>query len=163
VEVFDSLTARRHRMSGSDCAFGYRTSVFKRESDRFVVLSVQFRLRPGSLSAPIAYAELAAAPHVEGGGSPPLAETPDVWLALRRSKGMVLDSADHDTWSVGSFFTNPILDDERNLPANAPRWSQPNGGVKTSAAWLIEQAGFGKGFGADIGQGRVRLSDKHTL
>jgi UDP-N-acetylmuramate dehydrogenase len=70
----------------------------------------------------------------------------------------VLDPADHDTWSAGSFFTNPVLP-ETAVPAGAPAWPQPDGSVKTSAAWLIEQAGFKKGYG----DGPARLSTKHTL
>ena len=83
-------------------------------------------------------------------------------LALRTRKGMVLDPADYDTWSAGSFFTNPVLSAEsaaRLLPAYAPKWAQADGTVKTSAAWLIEQAGFAKGYGDE----RVSLSTKHTL
>jgi UDP-N-acetylmuramate dehydrogenase len=82
-------------------------------------------------------------------------------LELRSGKGMVLDAADHDTWSAGSFFTNPVLtdDESRRLPAAAPRFPDPKGRVKTSAAWLIEHAGFPKGYGS----GQVRLSTKHAL
>ena len=74
---------------------------------------------------------------------------------------MVLDADDHDTWSAGSFFTNPVLpaSEAEALPADAPRWVQPDGSVKTSAAWLIEKAGFSRGHGS----GRVSLSTKHTL
>jgi UDP-N-acetylmuramate dehydrogenase len=72
---------------------------------------------------------------------------------------MVLDAADHDTWSAGSFFTNPVLDPER-VPEGAPAYPQPDGSVKTSAAWLIEHAGFGKGH---PGHGPATLSRKHTL
>ncbi|MFC6344289.1 UDP-N-acetylenolpyruvoylglucosamine reductase, partial [Nocardioides hankookensis] len=79
-------------------------------------------------------------------------------LGLRRGKGMVLDPADHDTWSAGSFFTNPVVDADV-VPDGAPAWPQPDGRVKTSAAWLIEHAGFTKGYGSD----RVALSGKHTL
>jgi UDP-N-acetylmuramate dehydrogenase len=79
-------------------------------------------------------------------------------LELRRSKGMVLDAADHDTWSAGSFFTNPVVPVE-SLPEGAPSWPQPDGRIKTSAAWLIERAGFGKGYG----EGAAQLSTKHTL
>jgi UDP-N-acetylmuramate dehydrogenase len=91
----------------------------------------------------------------------PLADVRQVVLDLRRRKGMVLDASDHDTWSAGSFFTNPVLDAEHAdlLPPGAPRFAQPDGRVKTSAAWLIENAGFAKGHG----RGRVRLSTKHTL
>src|SRR5690606_5361004 len=86
-------------------------------------------------------------------------------LALRAGKGMVLDADDHDTWSAGSFFTNPLLTPEQaaTLPEGAPRFAQPDGTVKTSAAWLIEQAGFAKGFVPEGVDGRVGLSTKHTL
>ena len=80
-------------------------------------------------------------------------------LALRRGKGMVLDAADHDTWSAGSFFTNPFVAARRRPRRRARRGRSPTARVKTSAAWLIEQAGFGKGYGND----RVALSTKHTL
>jgi UDP-N-acetylmuramate dehydrogenase len=83
-------------------------------------------------------------------------------LELRRAKGMVLDAADHDTWSAGSFFTNPVLA-QSDVPADAPQWVQGDGRVKTSAAWLIEHAGFPKGYGSDLGTGAARLSTKHTL
>jgi UDP-N-acetylmuramate dehydrogenase len=88
-----------------------------------------------------------------------LARVRDAVLELRRAKGMVLDPDDPDTASVGSFFTNPFLDDAA-VPAGAPRWPQPDGTVKTSAAWLIEHAGFGRGW---PGMGRARVSTKHTL
>ena len=83
-------------------------------------------------------------------------------LELRRGKGMVLDLNDHDTWSAGSFFTNPIVD-AAAVPDGAPAWPNPDGSVKTSAAWLIERAGFGKGYGLDRDGARVGLSTKHTL
>ena len=79
-------------------------------------------------------------------------------LGLRAGKGMVLDAADHDTWSAGSFFTNPVVD-AAAVPEGAPAWPQPDGRVKTSAAWLIDHAGFAKGYGA----GNVAVSSKHTL
>jgi len=119
---------------------------------------VTFQFRQGSLGAPVAYAELARTLGVEPGGRAPLGEVREAVLGLRRGKGMVLDEADHDTWSAGSFFTNPVLAAGR-VPAGAPSWPQPDGSVKTSAAWLIEQSGFGKGYGS----GAARLSTKHTL
>jgi len=82
-------------------------------------------------------------------------------LGLRRGKGMVLDADDHDTWSAGSFFTNPVVD-AAVVPDGAPTWPA-EGGVKVSAAWLIEHAGFGKGYGAELTGGRAGLSTKHTL
>jgi UDP-N-acetylmuramate dehydrogenase len=162
VEVYDRLTSRVHAMSAGDCAFGYRTSVFRSEPSRFVVLAVTLRLRRSVLSGPLRYGELAARLGASVGDQLPLAEVRAAVLDLRRGKGMVLDPADHDTWSAGSFFTNPVMEGER-LPDDAPRWPQPDGLVKTSAAWLIEHAGFVKGFGGEIGSGRATLSSKHTL
>jgi UDP-N-acetylmuramate dehydrogenase len=163
VDVYDRRTSRRSRMRPTDCQFGYRTSVFKSEPNRFVILTVQFRLRRFELSEPVAYAELARVLGVDVAARVPLERAQEAVMSLRRQKGMVLDPEDHDTWSVGSFFTNPFLDDQSLLPQQAPRWEQSDGRVKTSAAWLIEQAGFAKGFGSDIGRGRVTLSHKHTL
>jgi UDP-N-acetylmuramate dehydrogenase len=127
-----------------------------------VVLTVDFQLRPGSLGAPVEYAELARTLGVAVGERAPVADVRRVVLGVRATKGMVLDAGDHDTWSAGSFFTNPHLSPGQAdaLPADAPRWPQDDGTVKTSAAWLIERAGFTKGY--DLG-GRVSLSTKHTL
>ena len=165
VRCWDRLDGVQRTYPAADCGFGYRTSRFKREPDRHVVLSVTFQLRLGTLSAPVGYAELARRLRVPLGGRAPMADVREAVLALRAGKGMVLDADDHDTWSAGSFFTNPVLaaDAAAALPADAPRWPQPDGSVKTSAAWLIEHAGFGKGFGRRFGTGRVALSDKHTL
>lgn len=148
-------------LAAADCGLGYRTSRFKRDPDRYVVLTVTFQLRLGDLGAPVRYAELARALGVDPGGRVPMTEVREAVLSLRRGKGMVLDAEDHDTWSAGSFFTNPLLAPEQAdaLPEDAPRWPQPDGRVKTSAAWLIERSGFGKGYG----EGPVRLSTKHTL
>jgi UDP-N-acetylmuramate dehydrogenase len=148
-------------LTAAECGFSYRSSRFKAEPDRYVVLSVTFGFRCGRLGAPIRYAELARALGVPLGDRAPTTEVREAVLGLRRAKGMLLDELDHDTWSAGSFFTNPVLDAEHVtlLPDQAPRWPQPDGTVKTSAAWLIEQAGFTRGYGND----RVRLSSKHTL
>ena len=161
VRVYDRQERRVVTRSAVECHFGYRTSVFKAIPDRFVVLTVSFQFRLGTLSAPVRYAELARTLGIEQGERAPMAEVREAVLALRRSKGMVVDPDDRDTWSAGSFFTNPVVEgvlaDE--LPAEAPRYPQPDGKVKTSAAWLIEHAGFSRGFGA----GLARLSTKHTL
>ena len=162
VEVLDRSTARGHAMTPHDCRFGYRSSVFKGEPGRYVVLSVQVRLRAKGHGAPVQYAELARRLGVAVGETAPLADVRSAVLELRRAKGMVLDDADHDTWSAGSFFTNPVLA-ASDVPAEAPSWPQPGERVKTSAAWLIEQAGFGKGYGAGLGTGAATLSTKHTL
>ena len=161
VRCWDREEGVVRTLPASECGFGYRTSRFKEAPGRHVVLSVTFQLRLGDLGAPVRYAELARALEVEPGGRAPMTRVRDTVLALRRGKGMVLDATDPDTWSAGSFFTNPLLERDQadSLPAAAPRWEQPDGRVKTSAAWLIEQSGFGKGFGND----RVSLSTKHTL
>ncbi|MBI2244719.1 MAG: UDP-N-acetylmuramate dehydrogenase [Nocardioides sp.] len=158
VRVWDRTLRGVRTFAGADCGFGYRTSRFKQDPGRHVVLSVTFQFRQGSLGAPVTYAELARAVGVEVGQRAPSAEVRRAVLSLRSGKGMVLDPADHDTWSAGSFFTNPVVPADA-VPDGAPAWPQPDGRVKTSAAWLIEQAGFGKGYGA----GPARLSGKHTL
>ncbi len=158
VRTWDRTTARVQTFANADCGFGYRTSRFKAEPDRYVVLSVTFQFRQGDLGAPVAYAELARTLGVEPGERAPVSEVRAAVLALRAGKGMVLDAADHDTWSAGSFFTNPVVE-AQTVPEGAPAWPQPDGSVKTSAAWLIEHAGFAKGHGTEL----VSLSTKHTL
>jgi UDP-N-acetylmuramate dehydrogenase len=159
--TWDRQQRQRKTFFPVECGFGYRTSRFKAEPGRYVILSVTFQLRLGSLSAPVRYPELARTLGIEVGQRAPAADVRAAVLALRSSKGMVLDADDHDTWSAGSFFTNPVLDAAaaERLPAGAPRFEQPDGRVKTSAAWLIEQAGFTRGYGS----GAARLSTKHTL
>jgi UDP-N-acetylmuramate dehydrogenase len=158
VRTWDRLLGGVRTFAAADCGFGYRTSRFKQDPGRHVVLSVTFQLTLGDLGAPVEYAELAAALGIEIGQRAPSRDVREAVLGLRRNKGMVLDPDDHDTWSTGSFFTNPVVPAE-SVPAGAPAWPQPDGLVKTSAAWLIERAGFAKGYGND----RVRLSSKHTL
>lgn len=153
-----------------ECGFGYRSSRF-RGSSRFVVLTVTWDLRAQRQSLPIAYPQLAAALGVPVGGTRPLAQVRAAVLALRRAKGMVLDPADPDTVSAGSFFVNPVLTTTgatklRQRVAERlgggvapPLFPAEGGGVKTSAAWLIERAGFPRGYQL----GPVRISTKHTL
>ena len=160
VRVLDRLEGRVRTFFHGDCGFGYRTSRFKREPGRYVVLTVTFQLRLGDRAAPVRYAELARTLGVALGERPPLAAVREAVLGLRSGKGMVLDAADPDTWSAGSFFTNPVLAPEA-LPEGAPAWPQPDGRVKTSAAWLIDRAGYAKGYAGP--GGRVSLSTKHTL
>ena len=158
VRVWDRRLHGVRTFANADCGFGYRHSRFKADPGRHVVLDVTFQLAQGSLGTSVTYAELSRRLGIEQGERAPLAQVREAVLALRGGKGMVLDAADHDTWSAGSFFTNPVVD-AGVLPDEAPAWPQPDGRVKTSAAWLIERAGFGKGYGT----GRVRLSSKHTL
>lgn len=190
VRVWDRERSRIRTFAVGELGLGYRTSVLKRSlrsddgpsrwapTPRYVVLEVGFQLRLGTLSAPVGYAELAKRLGVGVGERAPMAEVREAVLALRAGKGMVLDPEDHDTWSAGSFFTNPVLPAQLadQLPEGAPRYpvrsalpertTGPSLGavdpglVKTSAAWLIEHAGFGKGFGLP---GTVGVSTKHSL
>ena len=163
VLVWDRRSLAEEWLTAEQCGFGYRTSVFKRDPHRWLVLAVRFRL-PHRQSSPIRYAELAQMLDVEVGQSAALAEVRAAVLALRANKGMVLDSEDHDTWSAGSFFTNPLLTaaQAEQLPVEAPRYPTTEGLIKTSAAWLIEQAGIGKGFTLTP-EARAGVSTKHTL
>jgi UDP-N-acetylmuramate dehydrogenase len=196
VRVYDRDRGAVLDLAGADCGFGYRTSMFKRSlqavapagpapvTGRFVVLSVRFLLVRDRLSAPVRYAELARALGVAEGDRAPLAAVRSAVLDLRRGKGMVLDPGDPDTRSVGSFFLNPVLDHarfaavERAAEAAAgpgtrvPSFPAGDGLVKIPAAWLIEQAGFRKGYpgasaagpgASGAGASGARISFKHTL
>ena len=158
VRALDTRSDEVVELTAAQCAFGYRHSAFKAEPGRWVVLSVVFSLAEGGPGEPVRYAELARCLGVVLGEPAPAAEVREAVLTLRRGKGMVLDSADPDSRSAGSFFTNPVLPAGR-LPEGAPSWAAQDGRRKTSAAWLIEQAGFGRGWGV----GPVGLSSKHTL
>ena len=165
VRVWDRKLRGIRTFAASECQFGYRSSRFKADPGRHLVLDVTFQFRQGTLGAPVAYAELARTLGVAEGVRAPMADVRAAVLDLRRGKGMVLDADDHDTWSAGSFFTNPFLapDQAAALPDDAPRWEQPDGTLKSSAAWLIERAGFGKGYTSAAAGERVGLSTKHTL
>jgi UDP-N-acetylmuramate dehydrogenase len=195
VRVYDRARRVVTDLESADCGFGYRTSAFKRSlqatpaagqaavTGRFVVLSVRFLLARDLLSAPVRYPELARVLGLPEGGRAPLRAVRSAVLGLRRGKGMVLDPDDPDTRSVGSFFLNPVLDHgqfsalERAARAVAgpgarvPRYPAGDGQVKVSAAWLIEQAGFRKGYpamgagtsAAGGSTGGARISSKHTL
>lgn len=161
VRTWDRQDKTQRTFPVVDCGFGYRTSRFKREPGRYLVLEIGFQFELGSLGAPIAYPELANRLGTVPGKRVASARVREAVLDIRRGKGMVLDAADHDSWSAGSFFTNPILDpdDAARLPDDAPRFPDAQGRVKTSAAWLIQRAGFAKGHG----DGEARLSTKHVL
>ena len=174
VLVWDRQEGHEARLSAEDLGFGYRTSVIKRSlsadwgpTGRWVVLDAVFRLERSALSAPVLYGELARRIGARAGERAQARLVREAVLALRAGKGMVLDDADHDTWSAGSFFTNPILsaDEADALPAGAPRFPAGDGRVKTSAAWLIDHAGFTKGFALpEAGDPpRASLSTKHVL
>jgi UDP-N-acetylmuramate dehydrogenase len=158
VRCWDRRAGAVTTLFNVDLRFGYRTSLLKAEPGRFVVLEVVWQFRLGDLGTPVGYAELAGRLGVAIGERAPAADVRAAVLGLRQAKGMVLDETDHDTWSTGSFFTNPVVD-PAEVPQGAPSWPQDGGQVKTSAAWLIEHAGFAKGYGA----GAATLSTKHTL
>jgi UDP-N-acetylmuramate dehydrogenase len=167
VQVYDRADDEVRWLDPEECRFAYRTSIFK-HSDRWLVLRVRFRLIATGRSAPVRYAELARALGVEVGGRVPLAQAREAVLRLRAGKAMVLADDDPDTWSVGSFFTNPVLSaaayrslrERTGEAGDPPAWPGPDGTMKVSAAWLIERAGFHKGYG---GAGGVAISGRHTL
>ncbi len=173
VRTWDRERNAVQTFTNSELKFGYRDSILKQTttegSPRYVVLTVEFQLPLGRMSAPIRYAELARSLGVEAGKRAYSNDVRREVLRLRASKGMVLDASDRDTYSTGSFFTNPIVPATAAaaLPEGAPQYPAGNDGlVKLSAAWLIDQAGFGKGFGlepASVSGGRASLSTKHTL
>ena len=192
VRVYDRLSDQVVVMPAADCGFGYRTSVFKRQSaaagrgaalnpasatGRFVVLAVTFRLPVSPLSAPLRYGELSRVLGVADGDRVPVAAARAAVLDLRRGKGMVLAEADPDTRSAGSFFTNPVVSSARygelaarlatggglDASAGIPHWPAADGQVKLSAAWLIEHAGFGKGWRLRGDPDGARISTKHAL
>lgn len=201
VRVYDRALGRARMLALYELDFGYRSSLLKRSmlagdddghvwrpSPRYVVLEVAFQTRMGTLSAPVAYPELARKLGVDLGARAPISQVRSAVLELRGGKGMVAQSravtgaqVDYDTWSAGSFFTNPILpaSQAQSLPDGAPQFpvrstqpettTGPSLGtvdeslVKTSAAWLIEHAGFTKGFGVHGSGSAATLSQKHTL
>jgi UDP-N-acetylmuramate dehydrogenase len=186
VRGYDRERGEVADLTAADCGFGYRTSAFKRSlrswaaggpgvTGRLVVLGVTFRLERSVRSAPVRYAELARALGVSEGGRAPLSEVRSAVLALRRGKGMVLDATDPDTRSAGSFFTNPVLDLaafaelERTVAASlgpgirVPTFPAGPEQVKVPAAWLIERAGFAKGYRPGPDGPGARISAKHTL
>jgi len=169
VRVLDRASGEVRWVPGSELGFSYRTSVFKRHGPEMpsVVLEVEFALDASGRSAPLRYGELAAELNVDGGERADPHAVREAVLRLRGRKGMVLDAADHDTWSVGSFFTNPVVAPEvyerlaAEVAGPVPHYPAPDG-VKLAAGWLVERAGFGKGY-PDDETARARLSTKHAL
>lgn len=162
VTVYDRETKSIEDWPADRCGFGsHRNSVFK-YSDRWVILRVRYRLAKSGQSRPIRYAELASKVGVEIGGTAAIDDVRAAVLASRKSRGSLLDPNDHDTWTVGSFFLNPVVDTVPAAAADAPQFADPQG-TKIPAAWLIQRAGFPPGYGADFGSGRVTLSTKHAL
>ena len=171
VRTLDRLTGMIRTFAAADAAFAYRDSIFKRTrkdafGSRYVVLEVAFQLHPQPLSTPVRYADLATQLGIEQGQRAPLGDVREAVLVQRRRRGMVLEAADKDTWSCGSFFTNPVVapavaDQVAERAGKAPpRFPASDGQVKLPAAWLIERAGFGKGYGLP---GPAALSTKHPL
>jgi UDP-N-acetylmuramate dehydrogenase len=170
VRAYDRRAGRTVVLGREQCGFGYRSSAFKGAKGH-VILDVTLELEVAAAARPIAYAQLASELGVKVGERPPGTEVREAVLALRRAKGMVIDPTDPDSVSAGSFFTNPILDagsfhelerraaDRLGAAGSPPGWPEPDGRVKTSAAWLIERAGFDRGYGT----GRVGVSRKHSL
>ena len=161
VRTYDRQEKALKTFTNSECQFSYRNSLFKSHPGRYVVLDVQFQIRRGEFSDPITYLELAKKLGVQPGDKAPVGETRKAVLELRASKGMLLSPEDHDSWSAGSFFTNPIISQQAAdaLPNAVPKWPLNDGRVKVSAAWLIENAGMHKGDEV----GGARISTKHVL
>jgi UDP-N-acetylmuramate dehydrogenase len=158
VRVYDRAEKNERTLTPAECGFAYRDSRLKREPGRFVVLEVTFALDESDLSRPVGYAELARRLDVEIGDRAPLRDVRDTVIELRRGKGMVLDPADPDSRSAGSFFTNPIVAAHRAVEG-CPSWPAGEGQVKLSAAWLVQHAGFGRG----TREGNVGTSSRHSL
>lgn len=166
VRALECATGRIRTLTPAECAFGYRDSRFKSaEADCWVVLEVEYRLEPGGTPA-VRYAELRDHLEARGIRRPTLADVRASVLAIRRAKSMVLEPGDENGRSCGSFFTNPVVSAEIADRVQAlvgdpsmPRWPLPDGRVKLAAAWLIERAGFPRGFR----QGPVGLSTRHAL
>ncbi|MGH3871728.1 MAG: UDP-N-acetylmuramate dehydrogenase [Pseudonocardiaceae bacterium] len=162
LTVYDRATGTIEQWTPDRCGFGsHRQSVFK-HTDRYVVLDVTFQLTRSTRSHPIRYAGLAQRLGILPHATAPTSEVRDAVLALRRERGMVLEADDHDTWSVGSFFLNPVLTTVPDRARDCPRYPDP-AGTKLPAAWLIDHSGFPQGYGRDWGRGAVTLSSKHAL
>ncbi len=161
VRTFDRQSRVIRTFTSAECEFEYRSSHFKKNPGRYVIISVQFQLRIGSESGPITYAELANKLAIKPGERASVLATRKAVIELRAAKGMMLDRNDRDSWSAGSFFTNPIVTPEiaAKLPESAPRWPMSDGLVKISAAWLIENSGIEKGHSS----GGASISSKHVL
>ncbi len=161
VRTYDREKKAIQTFTNAECQFSYRNSYFKEHPGRYVVLDVAFQLRIGEMTTPITYLELAKKLEIELGDKSSVVECRSAVLELRANKGMLLSPDDHDSWSAGSFFTNPIISQQAAdaLPNAAPKWPLTDGRVKVSAAWLIENSGIHKGDEL----GGARISSKHVL
>ena len=158
LQIVDGSTGKSRILSNEELKFSYRYSMLKDISSRFIIENVTFKLKREKNSKITNYPQVAESLGVNPGESVPVKELRKVIIEIRKSKGMVLNPNDHDTFSVGSFFINPVMTKEL-VPTNAPMYEHESGKVKTSAAWLIEQSGFEKGFR----HGGAMISSKHTL
>lgn len=158
LQIVDGTTGKIRQLSNEELKFGYRTSSLKNMLSKFIIENVTFRFKMKKESNLTNYPEVANFLKVNPGTSVPIKELRKAILEIRKSKGMVLNPLDSDTYSVGSFFINPVMPKEE-IPENAPIYDAPNGKFKTSAAWLIEQAGFNKGYKFN----NAYISNKHTL
>ena len=161
VRTYDRKAKAVKTFTNNECEFEYRSSLFKKNPGQFIILDVQFQIRIGDSSDPITYLELAKKLDLQMGDKAPVNAVRKAVLELRASKGMLLSPDDHDSWSAGSFFTNPVVSQQAAdaLPDAAPKWPLIDGRVKISAAWLIENAGIHKGDEV----GGARISTKHVL
>ena len=161
VRTYDRVAKAIRTFTNQECEFEYRSSIFKKNPGQFIILEVQFQIRIGDSSDPITYLELAKKLDIQMGEKAPTQQVRHTVLELRASKGMLLLPEDRDSWSAGSFFTNPIISQQEadKLPNAAPKWPLIDGQVKISAAWLIENAGMHKGDEV----GGARISTKHVL
>lgn len=167
VRAYDREAGDVVELSPAECEFGYRDSALKRRPGRWVVLAVTFELRRSELSMPIRYDELAARLGVAKGERAPLGAVREAVLELRRGKGLLAEPGDPEAATAGSFFTNPLLTAEqveqlqgRTGEASPPLYPQPDGSFKTSAAWLIQHAGFEPGYS---GRDGIAISSRHCL
>ena len=158
LQIVDGSTGKSRILNNDELKFSYRYSMLKDLSSRFIIENVTFKLKREKNSKITNYPQVAESLGVNPGESVPVKELRKVIIEIRKSKGMVLNTNDHDTFSVGSFFINPVMSKEL-VPTNAPMYEHESGKVKTSAAWLIEQSGFEKGFR----HGGAMISSKHTL
>ncbi len=161
VRTWDRLAKEQRTFTANQCGFGYRSSLFKEEPSRFVILDVTVQLKRGELSIPIVYPELAHELGVKEGERAKVVQVRERVLEIRGRKGMLLSESDHDSWSAGSFFINPSVPNDvaERLPEHAPKWPNSDGSIKLSAAWLLEQAGISKGQRL----GGAGISSKHVL
>jgi UDP-N-acetylmuramate dehydrogenase len=161
VRTWDRKNKEQRTFTANQCGFGYRTSIFKEERNRYVILDVTVQLKKGELSIPITYPELAEELGIPSGERAAVNAVRERTLAIRKRKGMVFSITDRDSWSAGSFFINPSVSPKvaATMPSDAPQWPNSNGSIKLSAAWLMENSGISKG----ARLGGAGISTKHVL